>query len=108
MGIGKPRLKMPTKLSATLLVGALFLAACAPQNSAYFESVNLTPVRADTCGAGSYQNLLGQPLSALATASIADPKRVIDATTLVSTEFIPERINFRLDVNDRVSTIFCG
>ncbi len=91
------------------MAGALFLAACS-NSSDYFESVNLAPPArvSDSCGATQFKYLVGQPVTALAGVAIPDPKRVIEAGSMVTKEYFAERINIRLDVENNIADVYCG
>jgi len=106
-------MKHTTKLSkapSVLLLASLALAACTPANSDYFTKVNPTAPAAlnDSCGASAYQHLVGQPLTALASVTIPDPKRIIEPGSAVTMDFVAERLDIRLDVTDHISDITCG
>ena len=61
----------------------------------------------DVCGASRYQSLVGANIAAVSLpADLND--RVIRPNDMVTMDFNPERINFRLDDTGRIIAIDCG
>jgi len=85
------------------LIALLALAACTqtPQPT-------LPPQMEDTCGAARYENLIGQDATALERVLILSQVRVIRPDTMITMDFRPERINFRIDDAEIIFRIDCG
>lgn len=62
----------------------------------------------DTCGAHEFIPYLTQPASALDAAEITGPYRVIEWRGIITQEYVPERISFRLDPQGNIYNIDCG
>lgn len=89
-----------TRLALPALL--LALAACAP--------VVAVPAPGDTdaCGASGLSEFIGQDSSSIAAALFNNPIRIIRLGDMVTMDYNPNRINFRLDGNGRVESITCG
>ena len=91
----RPLLALPALLVA--------LAACAPLVAVP------PPGTPDSCGAaGLRQEFLGQDVSVLAAATFPAPVRIIRPGDMVTMDFNPNRLNFRLDESGHVVEITCG
>ncbi len=66
------------------------------------------PTLEDTCNAGQYGDLIGQDATALEKVLILGPVRVIRPGDAVTQDFRPNRINFGIDAENRISDISCG
>ncbi len=86
-----------------ILIPLLLLAACAT-----VETPSTAPSLPDTCGATDYRYLVGQPDTALQRVLIMDEVRIIRPETMVTMDFRPDRINFRIDGAGRISDVTCG
>jgi len=64
------------------------------------------PAGPDTCNAGAYQNLIGQ--DAVVDLSLPEPKRTYRLGDPVTSDFVPERLNIKLDDTDTIIAIDCG
>lgn len=87
------------------LAVTLTLAACAegvPGGPA------ATPPTADTCGAASFQYLVGQDVSPVLATTFTTPIRIIRPDEAVTMDFSAERLNFRVDGNEIVQSVTCG
>ena len=62
----------------------------------------------DTCGASGLQQFLGQPASALDAVRLSQPFRIIRPGEMVTMDFLPERVNFRVGADGRIVEITCG
>lgn len=62
----------------------------------------------DVCGASAFQDLVGQPAEAAANLPTDKPVRVIPFGAIVTQEYIPNRINVRLDPEGIIARIDCG
>jgi len=62
----------------------------------------------DVCGASAFQVLVGQPAEAAANLPTDKPVRVIPFGAIVTQEYIPNRINVRLDPEGIILRIDCG
>jgi hypothetical protein len=89
------------------LLAALSLSACA--------AVVVLPTEpdggigtTDTCGADALQVFVGQPPSALDAVRLTQPFRVIRPGEMVTMDFLPERVNFRVGEDGRIAEVTCG
>ncbi|KJZ18700.1 I78 family peptidase inhibitor [Loktanella sp. S4079] len=80
----------------------VLLAACAP------AAPTLPTVTEDSCNANTYSDLIGQDATALEKVLILGMVRVIRPDDMVTMDFRPERINFRIDDSEKISAIRCG
>ena len=62
----------------------------------------------DTCGASDLQFFVGQPASALDAVRLSQPVRIIRPGEMVTMDFVPERVNFRVGADGRIFEITCG
>lgn len=60
----------------------------------------------DTCGAAALQVYLQQPASALPLSD--QPLRIIGPTSIVTQDYIPNRVNAYTDAEGRIQRISCG
>jgi hypothetical protein len=86
-----------------ILIPFLLLAACAT-----VDSPTTAPSLPDTCGAAEYSNLVGQPDTALQRVLIMDEVRIIRPDTVVTMDYRPERINFKIDAAGIITDVTCG
>ncbi|WP_322890339.1 MULTISPECIES: I78 family peptidase inhibitor [unclassified Yoonia] len=86
-----------------ILIPLLLLAACAT-----VDNPGTAPTLPDTCGASEYTYLVGQPDTALQRVLIMDEVRIIRPDTMVTMDFRPERINFKIDAQGRIADVTCG
>lgn len=85
----------------------LFLSACLPGT----PDGPLPPADLDNtnaCGAAEMQDLVGQPFSALAAMTFAQPMRLIRPDMAVTMDYSAERLNIVLDEADRIASVTCG
>ncbi|MEH6520781.1 I78 family peptidase inhibitor [Sulfitobacter sp.] len=88
----------------TILAG-LLLAGCGSAVIPY--SGNAPAANApDTCNAAAHQGLIG--LDAASSLALPEPKRLVGPTDVVTTDFIPSRLNVQLDDIDNIIAITCG
>ena len=87
------------------LAPVILLAACAVAEPA-FPPVPLG--ESDTCNAGQYVELVGQDATALERVLLLGKVRVIRPDQAVTMDFMPDRINFRIDETNRIAAITCG
>lgn len=112
---------LPMKYLA-ILVCALALAACAPVESGE-PSTNapqpgdlvdsplgdrLVEREPDLCKASTYQQYIGQPGTIVPTLGITRVYRVIEFGGIVTQEYNPSRLNFRLSPTGEIQRIDCG
>ncbi|PWG18436.1 I78 family peptidase inhibitor [Salibaculum griseiflavum] len=62
----------------------------------------------DSCGAASQGALLGQDATALERVLIMRPVRVIRPGMAVTMDFRPDRINFEISEQNRITRVYCG
>ena len=84
-----------------LLVAGLALAACveAPQPGGIPQS---------TCGADRLQAFVGQPVGLLPNTDPTVTQRIIRPGDAVTEDFSLQRLNARLDAQDRIISLTCG
>ena len=83
----------------------VFLTACAGGQG---SNPPLPPQIEDTCNAARYGDLIGQDATALEKVMILGMVRVIRPGDMVTQDFRPERINFGIAADNRISDISCG
>jgi hypothetical protein len=86
------------------LIPLLFLAACAANPVPPAPA----PVLRDTCTATPYRGLVGQDATALEKVLILRQVRIIRPGTMVTQDMRPERINFQIGPDNRITDITCG
>ena len=85
------------------------LAACVPLPQGDLLPVWRPPVvLEDTCNAAQYGTLVGQDATALERVPLPNQVWVLPPGMAVAQDFRPTRINFELDVANRIARIFCG
>ena len=84
-----------------IVLGALTLAACQ-------HNGETPPNMAETCGAETLQHLLGKPQSALESAEITGPTRILPPGSMMTMDHRPDRLNVDLDDSGRINRIWCG
>ncbi|WP_296418126.1 I78 family peptidase inhibitor [Pseudooctadecabacter sp.] len=96
---------MRQSLIIALLLGLAACAAPVPPTPA------LPPVPAatdDTCNAGRHAGLVGQDATALERVLILAPVRLIRPGQAVTMDFRPDRINFTIGPDNRITSISCN
>lgn len=93
------------------LIALLALAACtatSPQITKDPIGQTLPTGIDDTCGAVRYHTLLKRDATALEKVLILGQVRVIRPNSIVTQDYRPERMNFRIDTANRIGRISCG
>lgn len=83
------------------------VASCAPRP----ETPAISPLSVsvgDKCGASSYEYLTGQDATALERVYILGQVRMIRPGTPVTRDLRPDRLNFDVDRQGRITRVFCG
>lgn len=62
---------------------------------------------ADACGASGLADVIGQPLAAVTWPADLNT-RVIPPGTAVTFDFVPDRLNVRLDADGNITGLDCG
>ena len=83
------------------LIPLLLCAACAAPETP-------SAPQDDTCGRTAYTHLIGQDATALERELIMGKVRVVRPDDMVTMDFNPERINFKIDRNEKIADITCG
>ena len=84
----------------------LFLAACGPLPS---EPPASGPGGSASCNAEALSSeFVGQDASVIFATTFTAPIRIIRPGDAVTEDFNPDRINFVLDANERVTRVYCG
>lgn len=92
---------MMTRLA---IVAGIVLAGCGAQTGG---GPSAPPTSgADTCNAAAYMGLIGQ--DSVVTLSVPEPKRSYRPDEVVTQDFNPARVNFRLDETDVIIGVECG
>jgi hypothetical protein len=117
---------MPRSLALLPLLGLLALAACdtAPMPTEPDGGIGdgggaPLPVEpdggigdgageVDTCGLAGLQEFIGQDASTVTATLFTSPIRIVRPGDMVTMDFNPARINFRLGPDERVAEITCG
>ncbi len=68
----------------------------------------MPPPGEDTCQAAPYARLVGQDGTALERELILRQVRIIRPGMVVTADVRPERINFEIAADARISRIYCG
>ncbi len=98
--------------AAWIGMGLIVLGACAAapveETSAETKAAGsgLVTRAPDTCGAAVYAELLSQPREA--AASVPDPKRVVGPGDIVTSDYIPNRVNIGVNDAGIITEIGCG
>lgn len=66
------------------------------------------PPMSNACGAASFQSLIGQPFAVLAATTFIGPMRIIRPDTVVTMDYVAERLNIYLDEDDVITGFTCG
>ncbi len=69
---------------------------------------SLPEAQDDTCGAAKHADLIGQDATALERVLILGMVRVTRPGDIVTMDFRPERINFKIDADEKIAAITCG
>jgi PBP1b-binding outer membrane lipoprotein LpoB len=94
------------------LVAALaFLAGCCctpkPAADVAPPPVAAQPSSPDTCGMARFQNLIGQPSSAIDRAALPPGTRILEPDSIVTQDFRQDRLNIFTGTDGRVSSMRC-
>jgi Peptidase inhibitor I78 family len=92
------------QMTKPILIAALLLAACVPQTQ---PTAKLLPPQT-ACGAADLQNLVGQPAAVLQTMRFGQQVRIVRPGMAVTMDYSETRLNIDIDVNERISRVFCG
>lgn len=84
------------------LIALMLLAGCTAAQAP------LPPQTEDTCGAAQFANLIGQNATALERTLLLGPVRVIRPDDLMTMDFRPDRVNFRIGEDETIQRIDCG
>lgn len=88
------------------LISCLFLMSCAASSGTDMPA--LGGANASTCDAPSFVFMIGEPRSFLSGLDFERPVRIIDPGMAVTQDFNPQRLNFDIDGNGRISRVSCG
>ncbi len=95
-------------LFAVLLSACAATAPVAEAPPASEPSSQLPDSAEDSCGASDLAGFIGGDASRLDAVRFANPVRIIRPGDAVTLDFNPERLNFELDVRDRIVRVRCG
>ena len=85
----------------------LFLAACEAVTPPQAMDPLPTPAQ-DTCNASAYSHLIGQDVTALERVMLLGQVRIIRPGQAVTMDFRPDRINFNVGADERITSIHCS
>lgn len=88
-------------LLSLLSVVALTTAACGQETAA-------PGTDADSCGAGAFAHLIGQPEDALAPLTLPPGSRVLHPDDVATLDYLPERLNIDIGADGMIAAIRCG
>ncbi|MGJ8611347.1 MAG: I78 family peptidase inhibitor [Octadecabacter sp.] len=91
-----------------LIAPFFVLTACATPAPPLPDRPALPPTARDTCGASEYGALIGQDATALEQVLIMRQVRVIRPGQPVTMDLRPERINFDVAADNRITSIHCS
>lgn len=66
------------------------------------------PVDTASCGASDFQYLRSQSVDVLAAMTFLAPMRVIGPDTIVTRDFLPNRLNVVHDADRIITRVYCG
>lgn len=101
-----------TRFAPLALAAPLILVACVapgpelPPVGAGSDSRSV--VTNDTCGAGAFAGLIGQPRSVLDATILPEDARVVFVDDAMTTDFDETRITVVIDGNTDIERVFCG
>lgn len=100
---------MPRPIHLTPIALALGLGACA-QIDAGLDRMAGAPSGQDpgACGAGTRQELVGQPVSVLDASALPEGTRVLFPGMSATQDFRPDRLNITVGISDDVERVYCG
>ena len=78
------------------------------QSGSILIGTGLPAPAADTCQAHQYAYLIDQDASVLERILLLGKLRIIRPNQVVTMEFRPERINFKVDAEGQIRSIFCS
>lgn len=97
---GVPRQKERLMKHVLLTMGTVALMACQPVTE---DKVDAD----DMCNAQAAQGVVGQNVAAISFEKGADV-RLIGPDTMVTMDYVPERLNLLYDAKGRVTEAYCG
>ena len=92
------------RMRALPIIALAALAACGPRPEAGGEEA---AAPADTCGASRYFASIGRPLEAIALPR-GENARVITPGSVVTTDFLPTRLNLYISDTGVIERVACG
>ena len=90
------------------LVALLFLVACAAPEIVPPVTNPLPVGTGDTCKAAVQAALIGQDATALERVLLLGQVRLIRPGSVVTQDYVPERINFNIGADNTIRQITCG
>lgn len=96
---------MPRPIHLTPFVLALGLGACAQIDAGLDRVAGQDP---GACGAGTRQELVGQPVSVLDASALPEGTRVLFPGMSATQDFRPDRLNITIGASDQVERVYCG
>lgn len=101
------RNKIVIAMAASLLIGCdeqpedVVIRADEPSSL----SANLEERLPDTCMLAEFEGLIGQSLEAV---TVPQNARIIRPGTIVTQDYVAERVNFHVDQDGRITKVMCG
>ncbi len=87
---------------------ALTLTACGPQSSTSDTSASAPKGAEDSCRSNRYTHLIGRPIDMPGMPEETGTLRHIYPDSQVTMDHRPERANFQINDEGRVSAVTCG
>lgn len=92
-----------------LLALAFGLGACAQVNAGLDRiGGSAAMTEPGSCGAGTRQELVGQPVDVLDASALPEGTRVLFPGMSATEDFRPDRLNVTIGTSDRIERVYCG
>ncbi len=88
---------------ASILVTAVFV--CLPLIGNASAKVPPPP---DLCQASTFQHFVGSDVKVLENIEFTEPVRRITPDMFVTMDFLPNRLNIKINKNDVITMVYCG
>lgn len=96
---------MAEPMRITLALAIFGLASCGLGGDSDLDEADFDGV--PTCGADQYQDLLGEPESALDGVDLPPTSRVLRPGDVIPLDFSPDRLTIDIDDIGRISSVTC-
>jgi len=89
------------------IIPLLMLAACQSPSTSQGQSPDHTQAK-DECGAESRQNLVGTAGAALDRSALPKNTRIIHPDTVVTMDYLVQRLNVYIGRDGKIERVTCG